>query len=838
VALDISAWLRGLGLARYEQAFRDHAIDAAILPKLTAEDLKDLGVALVGHRRKLLDAISALPAADLPTQTIRAPASNPLSERRQVTVLFADLSDFTTLSNQYDAEEIHTLLSRFFECVDRIIEDHGGWIDKHIGDCTMAVFGAPIAHGNDAERAVRAALAIRDTMPELSSRISMPIGIHIGIASGQVVASRTGSDSHGAYTVTGDTVNLASRLTGLATAGEILVSERIHHALAGQLDDADAGTMTVKGFTEPVSTWRIHGLRAVARDRWRFVGRRTELHQLRAALKNCRLTRHGQALFVRGEAGIGKTRLVEEVQRAATQAGFICHTALVIDFGAERDAIRSLARSLLDLNVAGGQAEAQAAAAIASHSVAVDDAVFLNDLLDLAQPARLRQIYNAMDQGTRQRGLQRVVGQIVEQASRRHPRLLIVEDLHWADGPTLAHLATLVATVAQCPTVLVMTSRIEGDPLAGAWQAEIGDTPLTTIDLGPLPPDEARLLAEEFLAANQGIAERCVERAAGNPLFLEQLLRHAEESSETGIPGSVRSLVQARLDRLGPVDKAALQAAAVLGQRFECTALAYLLDQPNCTLERTISHRLVRPLGEDAFLFAHALVHGAVYDTLLKSRRRAFHRRAADWYTERDPVLHAEHLDRAEDGGAARAYLAAARLQTVEYRNEAARRLVERGLTLAVERADRFALACLHADILHDLGAVREAARAYQSALDAAVDDIERCQAWIGSAAVKRITDDLDGAFADLGQAEEVAVRHHLTAERARVHFLRGNLCFPKGDIDGCLREHGACLDLARQADAAELEAMALGGLGDAEYVRGRMSSAHDRFRACVNMCQ
>jgi tetratricopeptide (TPR) repeat protein len=300
----------------------------------------------------------------------------------------------------------------------------------------------------------------------------------------------------------------------------------------------------------------------------------------------------------------------------------------------------------------------------------------------------------------------------------------------------------------------------------------------------------------------------------------------------------VRSLVQARLDRLDPVDKAALQAAAVLGQRFECTALACLLDQPNCTLERTISHRLVRPLGEDAFLFAHALVHGAVYDTLLKSRRRAFHRRAADWYTERDSVLHAEHLDRAEDGGAARAYLAAARLQTVEYRNEAARRLVERGLTLAVERADRFALACLHADILHDLGAVREAARAYQSALDAAVDDIERCQAWIGSAAVKRITDDLDGAFADLGQAEEVAVRHHLTAERARVHFLRGNLCFPKGDIDGCLREHGACLDLARQADAAELEAMALGGLGDAEYVRGRMSSAHDRFRACVNMCQ
>jgi tetratricopeptide (TPR) repeat protein len=145
---------------------------------------------------------------------------------------------------------------------------------------------------------------------------------------------------------------------------------------------------------------------------------------------------------------------------------------------------------------------------------------------------------------------------------------------------------------------------------------------------------------------------------------------------------------------------------------------------------------------------------------------------------------------------------------------------------------------CLQGEILHDLGAMAEAGRAYQAALDTAANDGERCTAWIGLAAVKRVTDDLAGAVADLEQAEAVAVRYHLLAEQARIHFLRGNLCFPRGDLEGCLREHGIALELARRAGAAELEAMALGGLGDAEYLRGRVISAHDRFRKCVELCE
>ena len=278
------------------------------------------------------------------------------------------------------------------------------------------------------------------------------------------------------------------------------------------------------------------------------------------------------------------------------------------------------------------------------------------------------------------------------------------------------------------------------------------------MDLGPLDPEEARVLAAPFLAANVAMAERCVERAAGNPLFLEQLLRHAEEGLGAAVPGSVQSLVQARLDRLDPPDKAALQAASVLGQRFDLETLRHVLGRPDCGVERLIEHSLVRPEGE-GFLFDHALVRDAVYDGVLRSRRRDLHRRAAAWYDGRDAALRAEHLDRADDPGATLAYLTAAQAQFADHRHELALRLAERGLVLAGGQADRFALGCLGADILHDLGRMPAALSAYEDALAAAPGEAERCRALIGLAAVKRVTDDLDGAFADLERAEAAASR-------------------------------------------------------------------------------
>jgi class 3 adenylate cyclase len=512
--VDIAAWLRSLELEQYEQAFRDNAIDGDVLPALTDEHMKELGLPL-GHRLRLLNAIAVLRtklAEQAPTEP-PARLSEMRGERRQVTVLFADLAGYTALTNELDAEEIQALLERFFDRVDRIVEEHGGYIEKHIGDCIMAVFGAPIAHGNDAERCVGAALAIRDAMPEISARLGRPIGVHIGVAGGQVVASGIGSASYREYTVTGDTVNLASRLTDAAAPGEILISERVRRALAERLECDQVDELTVKGFAEPVRAWRLLGLRPTpGGERRPFVGRQSELRQLTATLAACRETGRGQAIYVRGDAGIGKSRLVEEFQQAAREEGFACHTGLVLDFGAGRDGIRALVRSLVGLDIGSEVKAVQLAAESATRSslVAPGDAVFLNDLLDLPQPAELRTLYDAMDNAMRNRGKRRTVARLIEQASKVVPCLLVVEDVHWADRITLAHLAELATTVVDCPALLVMTSRIEGDPLDLEWRSHITGAPLMTIDLGPLRRKEALALAGAFVDAVDRFAEQCV----------------------------------------------------------------------------------------------------------------------------------------------------------------------------------------------------------------------------------------------------------------------------------------------------------------------------------------
>lgn len=833
--MDIATWLESLGLAQYTQAFAENAVDAEILPHLTADDLREMGVVAVGHRRRLLQAIAALHG-----RGERRPA--PAGERREVMVLFADLAGYTALSRELDAEDVHALLGRYFARVDRIVEEHGGRVDKHLGDCVMAVFGAPRAYGNEPERAARAALAVLAAMPALGAEAGRAMDAHVGIAGGEVVASRTGSASHHEYTVTGDSVNLAARLTDAARTGEILISDAVRRSLGERFDGDELAPLTLKGVGEAVRAWRLRRLLPAAPGRTALVGRDRELKQLRRVLAECRAGGRGRAIHIRGEAGIGKTRLLEEFRADALRAGFGCHTGLVLDFGAGtgRDAIRAVVRAILGLTVASTPDEAALAAegGCTAGLVDRDDAVFLHDLLDLPQPSELRALYDAMAPATREAGKRLVAARLVERASRRRPLLLQIEDLHWADPATVAQVADLGHTCRQCPLILLTTARPDGDPFGDRGRVELGDDAALVIDLGPLDMAAARALAEPFLAGDAARAERCVARAAGNPLYLEQLLRHAEETGEEGIPGSVRSLLQARLDRLEPLDKAALQAASVLGQRFDLATLRHLLERPAYDVHELLARRLVREHG-GGLLFAHALVRDAAYDGLLRGQRRELHRRAAAWFDGRDAVLRAEHLDRAGDAlPAARAYLAAASAQAAEYRHEAALRLVDRGFELAGPGDIRSDLAVAQGEMLHDLGRMRAALAAYERALAEATDDARRCRAWLGLATVKRTIDDLDGAAADLDRAEAAAVGQGLLAERARVHLVRGNLCFPRSDIEGCVREHGRALELARRARLQEQEAAALGGLGDAAYMQGRMVSAHDAFRQCVELCQ
>ena len=314
----------------------------------------------------------------------------------------------------------------------------------------------------------------------------------------------------------------------------------------------------------------------------------------------------------------------------------------------------------------------------------------------------------------------------------------------------LARISAVAEVARDYPLLLVLTSRIAGDPMARGWQPS---GPILTLDLAPLHHDEALTLARNVFPQMGSSAASCLERAAGNPLFLEQLLRNAEEHAEGAVPNSIQSLVQARMDRLEPLDKQALQTASVFGQRFALGGLRALMEDLLYTPGVLVEHALLRPHG-DELLFGHALIRDAVYATLLRSRRRELHKRAASLFAERDIGLHAQHLDLAEDPNASQAYLVAARSEAARYRYEQALVLVKRGASLARDQRDRFSTSCYGGELLHDMGEVGEARSAYEEALQYSQNDAERCRVWLGMAAVKRVTDDVQGALADIERAE------------------------------------------------------------------------------------
>ena len=788
-----------------------------------------------GCGRALEDKPEAAAEAPMPAAV---PDVEVLGERRQVTILFADLVGFTALSATMDAEDLHSLMTRFFDLVDEIIARFGGSIDKHIGDAVMALFGAPVAHDDDPQRAARAAGEIHRRVAALGEEAGRPLAVHVGVAAGQVVAGGLGGE--GSYTVLGESVNLAARLVEMARPGQTLVSGAVYGAIAGRFDCEALGELPVKGLAQPVPVWRLVGTRQGTEPAYRtpFVGRQAELQQLQGLLETCRQDGEGQAVLLRGEAGIGKTRLLDEVMTTARREGFALHRGLVFDFGvgSGQEAIPALVRSLLALppgDEAAGLAAAEAA--IDAGLVRNDQKAFLLSLLGLPLSRELRSLYEAMDSETRALGLRRLAGDLVRADSRHRPSLLVVEDLHWADGETLQHLAEIATVTAECPAVLVMTSRVDGDPLDRAWRSQARGAGLLTIDLGPLRREHALQLAEAGGEATEETVLNCIARAEGNPLFLEQLLHNAAESGEASVPASIHSLVLARTDRLPPADKRAIQAASVIGQMFDLALLRHLLGDDRYSCDVLVEHQLVRSEGH-GFLFGHALIREGIYSSLLKGRRRELHLRAAAWFAEREPGLRAEHLDRAGAPEAPAAYLTAAQRQSGNYRSEQALRLCVRGLAIAKQRADRFALSCLRSQVLNDLGNIAESLTAARDALDLAGDERDRCLAWIRLAAAARVSTDFDQALAALDEAQPLAARNDLFAELAEVHHTRGNIYFPLGRIDGCLVEHQSSLGFARQAGSVELEAKALGGIGDGEYARGRMLSAHRHFTACVEL--
>ncbi|MEA2783085.1 MAG: hypothetical protein QOK29_4629 [Rhodospirillaceae bacterium] len=764
-----------------------------------------------------------------------APEPEPGGERRQVAVLFADLCGFTQLSRRLDAEDLHRLVEAFYARADAVIASYGGTVDKHIGDAVMALFGAPVAHGDDALRAVRAALDIHAALAELRDPAGGPLAGHVGIAMGEVVAGGIGRG----YSVLGDAVNLAARLVELAGAGETVISADLRQAVDGRIHAVALPPAALKGLGEAVVAWRCDALAEAAAPATPFIGRDHDLMFLRGQLQACRDAGRGRVVVLRGEAGIGKSRLLAEAAREARTLGYAVHKGLVLDFGTGKgqDAMRLMVRSLLGMSPGAEQAVRRAAAERAERAglIEAEARPSLDDLLDLPAEGEGRALYQAMDSATRDARRRALLGNLVRRASGERPLLLSVEDLHWADATLLDDLATLGALAAEAPILLLLTTRPEGDPLDRAWRTRLGAAPIGTLDLAPLSAADSVRLAESLRATRDDRIAACVERAGGNPFFLEQLLRHTGEVAGGAVPASIQGLVLGRADRLPPAEKRALQAAAVLGQQVPLAGLRHLLGDAEYGPDHLIDEQFLRRDGA-GLAFVHALMRDGIYGSLLKARRRELHRAAASWYGERDLALKAQHLDLAEDPEAAAAYLAAAEAAAAMYRSRQALDLATRGLELAAGGAPRVALATLRGELLQGFARTEEAVAALREASETAEAGRPRLRAWLGLAHGLSVLDRFDEALALLAKAQQEAKALGLAAEESRVHGLRGNIHFPRGELDRCLAEHNEALRLAELAGAAEEQARALGGLGDAYYMRGLYLTAEKLFRRCVEI--
>ena len=762
-------------------------------------------------------------------------------ERRHATVVFSDLSGYTALNESIDPEVVEAIMGRIKREATAIIEGHGGTVNQFVGDEIMALFGVPIARRDDPRRAIRAALAVHAAVDVIAAGAQAKIGrvvrMHTGVNTGLVI-TRQGDQRSGGFNLTGDTVNTAARLRALAQPGEILVGTETWAQVSAFFDAEPGAPILVKGKEVPVTPYRIRSEGTIAATAHRpLVGRAEELHQFELLMEACLQRAKRRVIFVRGDPGLGKSRLTLEMLRRARSSGFACHSASVLDFGTEvgRDMVRSLVQSLLGLPANADESarrEAVTRRAADTH-MAQDRALFLYDLIDVPPPPELRPLLAAISSAAREKGTLQALCDLVQQVSALAPLVLLVEDIHWADGWALERLAALVALAAAHPLLFLMTTRFAGDPTVGSWRMELHGAPITSIDLGPLSAEDAMRLAGNVVSRSDTLLRGFVERAEGNPLFLEQLMLNSGQAGNAELPGSIQALVHARMDRLDSSDKSAMQAAAVLGQRYTLDALRHLIEDPAYDSSRLVEQFLVRRHGSE-YQFCHALIRDGAYATLLHSRLRRLHGRAAEWFEAKDVSRCAEHFERAGDPRASAAYLSASKAAAKQFRYQSALTLAERGQALASDSGERFALLMAGARWLIELGRARDAILACNAALALASTSAERAQALIESAASMRIIDRIDEGLAALDQAEPLARESALGLELSQLHHLRGNLLFPLGRLEECLHEHQQAFVRAQEVQSLEAQAVALGGLGDANYLRGHMRSAHQQFQRCI----
>src|SRR5579859_2341092 len=703
---DVSSWLTGIGLSQYAQLFSDNAVDGEVLVDLTEEDLAGLGIVL-GHRKKILKAIDQLKTAEAPPA---APERHE-AERRLLTVMFCDLVGSTELSSRMDAEDMRELLRHYQKACTSVVAAYDGFVAQYLGDGIMVYFGYPRAREDAAERAVHAALDIVEAVRGL--REDTPLQVRIGITTGTaVVGDVVGQGSLAQlHAASGQTPNLAARIHSMAEPQQILIGDATKRRVGGLFDYEDLGDFRLKGIPEPVHVWRVL---AESKGASRFdavraqnlaplVGRRDETELLDRLWREAR-EQGGRAVLLSGEAGIGKSRLVEALrQRLRDEAHaelrwqcsprhtnsplhpFVEQLALAADLSSQQGDAAKVNRLMALLSRTGQHETLDLPLLVHLLSIPTTGLMSLSGLT----PARQRaQTIEAL--------VRYIGGGIAGQ-----PALLVFEDVHWIDPSSLDALTRCIAALAEWPVLLVMTARPE---FIAPWgEAER----VTVLRSGRIAPEEAKALIGGVTGYRElptEVEEMIIRKADGNPLFIEELTKLVlesgllrEEEGEFVLTGSLASLsvpetlqdsLMERLDRW-PALKEVAQIGSVIGGEFSYRMISAVSDISERILQGSLqqlsSTDIIRGQGvvpDAEFIFKHALMQDAAYASLLRSKRQKLHKRVSDTLltlfpdiVTAAPHVMAHHLMEAGEW-----------LPAIEYFHQAGLRLMQRSANVEAAR--------------------------------------------------------------------------------------------------------------------------------------------------------
>ncbi len=615
---------------------------------------------------------------------VSLPLRDLIEERRHVTVLFADVSGSTAMASSMDPEDSRDILRSCLVALARRVQRFGGTVDKYIGDAVMAVFGAPTSHEDDTERALRAALAMREAIAELNielqARHGITLAIRIGINAGDVVAGVIAGDVQAAYTVVGDTVNTAQRLEAAAPPGEIVVGASARNTARG-FDFEPMAPLHVKGKEQALTVYRLVGAKPQGtrdpltqhRMSSALVGRDGELGALIALVRRLE-DGQGGMIGIIGEAGAGKSRLLSELKRAASTEGVTWLEGRCFTLGeTTRYApfVEALSR-MAGIEDRDDDARRWSKLEARVRAVARDDVdemlPYLAALLAISPPEPAATALSLLSGEAMGRQIFRATRRFLTLLARARPLIVAFEDLHWADASTIALAQHLLRATTEAPLLVIGTSRPDPASSAAELRAHLrGTARYTEIPLGPLPDEQAAVLIQNLLAVDDlpaQIRDVIVRRAEGNPLYIEEIIRSlvdsgvvvrdestgrwraAADTARFDLPDTIGGLIVARLDRLDDRSKQVLRNAAVIGRSFRERLLRTLdpSEDLDLVLAKLFDDQILveRRRGTDPeHMFRHVLIQEAVYESILRRQRRALHAQVA----KAIETTYADHLD-------------------------------------------------------------------------------------------------------------------------------------------------------------------------------------------------